>query len=110
MHKRLDPVTMLLGKDVAQLVYKFVHMSVLQELHKEYQSRLKRILSHGALCFYEPNTYRREFLFNYRSNYDTNIASWAVDRYDALPRQLPNQTFALLPNNYWHTNLPKVIE
>lgn len=61
-----NPVVRRLGKDVADMIYRIVHESLLRELHGEYYARLAWIQNDGALVMREPNTIRGQFLFNYR--------------------------------------------
>ena len=101
-----DPVAGVLGKDVAQLIYRYVHQITLKELHKEYYGSLKKcnepfFADQDIICFFEKHTNRGEFLFNWRSeSYVANggpISKWSLNDHR---RKDPNVS---LHRNYWHS-------
>ena len=100
-----DPVACVLGKDVAQLIYYAVHKTIMGQLNEEYHRRLKyNNTKDGEIVFFESNTNRERFMFNYRSEqFEHNfrhITKWAVEGKIALDK------VARVPKNYWHVVLP----
>jgi len=99
-----DPVAQALGKDVASIIYKCIHQTALTQLNLEYCSRLKKCKKNGQIVFFELNTDRKRFYFNWRkeiSRWGDDICTWVVDGKCEI------SDVAKLSPNYWHSYAKK---
>lgn len=98
---RADPIARLLGKDVAQLIYLFLHQWKTEQLINEYYDYRVKMEDVENTWFRESNTSRGQFVFNFRSGpgHWHEIARWAVDG----PGFMYNYC-ASIPNKYWYSS------
>lgn len=75
-------LSLRLGKDVAEVIYKFLHQALVQELNQEYYVSLVCATDHGTVYFRQHGrknaTIYNSFVWNYRSQtYSTRkIYNW----------------------------------
>lgn len=103
----MDPVEIVLGKDVALLIHKFVHKSLVALLNDEYRRWFKTTTKYGAIVFFLFNCCGRSGkLFNYRRYNDwTEITTWHPQD-PPNPQKRPLKRWrifscAALPSRYW---------
>lgn len=63
----IDPVATKLGRNVAQIIYLFVHQSMICEINAEYFRRMLRVREDGAPVFRLESGESGQFCFNYRA-------------------------------------------